>query len=68
MEILATVIKDLETCEEILDIREKFIDQELIRYKPRAEPAFWQQPTFVVSGVVVSFSLGVVVGALILAK
>jgi hypothetical protein len=63
--ILAQAIRDLDTCKQTLVLREKFIETEM----PRPIPiAVWQEPYVIVGGVVVSFGLGLVLGAALLGK
>lgn len=58
MSHIATAIKDLQTCQRTLDLREQFIQENMMKFQPQAEPAFWQEPSFIISGMVVSFGVG----------
>jgi hypothetical protein len=46
-----------------LNLREKFIQESFIKFQPQTEQAWWQEPGIIVGGVVISFSLGIVIGA-----
>lgn len=66
--IIATAIKDLETCHKTLELREKFIQESLIKIQPQTETAWWQEPEIIISGTVVSFGLGVLVASVFLRR
>ncbi len=60
-EKIASAISDLYLCETTLDEKEIFIEQNLRKYADSG-PSFWQEPTFLVAGVAVSFSVGLIAG------
>lgn len=60
---LARTIKALDQCVGALEIREHFIAEQ--KLSPVPESAWWQEPTVIVSGVVVSFSVGLLIGAVV---
>jgi hypothetical protein len=67
MKQLSTAVTDLQVCQRSLKLREDFItDQKMAG--PPPESAWWQEPTFVVGGVVVSLSFGLAVGLLVGAR
>lgn len=64
--VIAKGLNDLELCRKTLALREQFIEEAKIN--PPPESAWWQEPQMVVGGVVISFAVGSIVGALVMAK
>ena len=68
MRILANGIQNLKKCEFALEEKERLIEEDFIQFKNKSNVAFWQEPSFVAGGIVLSFSLGLTVGVLFLRK
>lgn len=64
LEKIADGLKDLKTCRATLKLREEFIES--AQLAPPPEHPWWQEPQFIVGGVVVSFGTGLILGALAL--
>lgn len=60
-EKIAGALKALDYCQVEYAEQERFIAENLRKYA-EAGPSFWQEPSFIVSGVAVSFSAGLVLG------
>lgn len=60
---IALGLHELEVCQKTLALREKFIESAKLITTP--ETAWWQEPTVVVGGVVVSLSVGLAIGLLV---
>jgi hypothetical protein len=52
---IAGGLRELETCNEALKMRERFIDKEIAAGHDKT--AWWQEPSFIVGGIVVSASI-----------
>lgn len=61
-DLIASKIKDLSLCEFSLE------QYKIVAAPPPPPTAFWQEPSFVVGGLVVSFSVGVAVGVILTRK
>jgi hypothetical protein len=55
---MANIIKDYKLCQKQVDILTDEIEQCQIFLNDQPKLAFYQEPSFVVAGFVVSFSLG----------
>lgn len=65
-EQLAAIAQELqghELCKKTLALREQFIEQ--AKLNPPPEQAWWQDPSVVMGGVVVSASVGLAIGLLV---
>ena len=60
---IAKTIVDLQNCERESALQKQFIDQKMAETH---EPSWWQEPSVVIGGVVVGFSLGVAITALVI--
>ena len=66
--ILASTIKDHEVCKKTLALREQFIQENLTKYQPQIETSWWQEPSYIAGGVIISFGFGIAIGAVLLSK
>lgn len=55
---IATAIKDLEKCHVDLDAKNQLIHERLETFAGAPALAWWQEPSAIIGGTVVSFSLG----------
>lgn len=64
---LSKAITDLQKCQVELIEKNKVIDEKLTKFDAAAAgPQFWQEPSFVVGGVVISFAVGSLVTAYVI--
>ena len=61
---LADSIQRYEACKIDNEMRRQFIEQKMDDFAAASSPLWWQNPTVVVGGVVVGFSMGVLIGVL----
>lgn len=55
---LSNIIKDYKLCQKQVDIYVGEMEMCALQLEKESEPKFYQEPSFVVAGFVVSFSLG----------
>lgn len=65
---IASAITSLTKCENELFLRKTFIDETITAQEPPKQTAWWQEPSVIAGGLVISFSTGLLVSLLIAKK